>query len=104
MVRDVNFFKHRKQFVAGATPTLRVEYSCGLSTFSEWVCFDHHGYPKRKADQWWHRHVRSDYIAHNVPGSVEEALSRVGELQQPDTVTINFKDKYPKVIDYDRES
>mgnify|MGYP004449692909 FL=1 len=103
-VRDVNFFKHRKQFVAGATPTLRVEYSCGLSTFSEWVCFDHHGYPKRKADQWWRRHVRSDYIAHNVPSSVEEALSRVGELQQPDTVTINFKDRYPKVIDYDRES
>jgi DNA repair protein RadD len=102
-VRRVNFFKHRKQFVAGATPTLRVEYQCGLSTFSEWVCFDHNGYPRRKAEQWWRRHVSSDYIAHTVPKSVEEALARIGELQPPHTVTINFKDKYPKVVDYDRE-
>ena len=103
MVREVNFFKHRKQFVAGATPTLRVEYRCGLSSFSEWVCFDHNGYPRRKAEQWWRRHVHPDYIAHNIPDSVEEALMRADELQQPDTVTINFKGKYPKVVDYDRE-
>jgi DNA repair protein RadD len=51
---------------------MRVEYRVGLNEYvSEWVCFEHHGYPRAKAEEWWRR--RSHDL---VPQTAEEAVAR----------------------------
>lgn len=35
------------------TPSIRVEYRCGLTSHKEWVCPQHEGYARKKAMLWW---------------------------------------------------
>lgn len=67
---------HHKLSDPDAPPTLRVDYLCGLFPYSEWVCFEHDGYARSKAAQWWTAMGGLD----PVPDTVAEALERFGEL------------------------
>ena len=50
---------------------MRVDYKIGWHEYkSEWVCFEHEGYPRRKAASWW----RERAPEMEVPESVDEAL------------------------------
>ena len=92
-VDQVAYSKHAKP---GKIPSLRVDYTCGLRRFSEWVCLEHTGYPHQKAAGWW---LARDGGT-EVPGSVDQALQQVQSLDQPTTITINTKPKYPEIIGY----
>lgn len=52
-VTEVSFRTHHKGGDVTATPTLRVEYLCGMVSYSEYVCFEHEGYARQKAEKWW---------------------------------------------------
>ncbi len=54
-VRDVLFSVHTKQGADETAPkTMRVDYRIGFHQFrSEWVCFEHSGYARWKAEMWW---------------------------------------------------
>ena len=51
-VHGVSYSRHDKQ---GGLPSLKVTYSCGLNSHSEWVCFEHPGYARQKATDWWRK-------------------------------------------------
>jgi DNA repair protein RadD len=81
--------------------TLRVDYQCGMRRFSEYVCLEHEGFARRKAEQWWRRLVGPG----DVPTSAVAAAAwlaerplRVRQIEvQPDgkyeRVTAHVKDE-----------
>jgi DNA repair protein RadD len=87
-VEDVEYYKHIKE-----TPSLRVSYQCGYDTFSEWICFEHRGYARTKAELWWHKLAGTD-----IPRTINEALDRQDELPWPTHIRVAPDGKYWKII------
>jgi DNA repair protein RadD len=97
-VSDVSYHVHYKRDDPDAPPTMRVEYRCGFNTwFREWVCFEHTGYARAKAEQWWRVRSRDP-----VPSSVDEAveLAEAGALAPTLAITVERKagEKYDRVV------
>jgi len=97
-VSEVSYHVHYKRDAPDAPPTMRVEYRCGFNTwFREWVCFEHTGYARAKAEQWWRARSREP-----VPSSVEEAveLAEAGALAPTLAITVERKagEKYDRVV------
>lgn len=86
-VRSVRFCYHTKRDAPPNTPpTLRVEYEIGWQCYqSEWICFEHTGYARRKAEHWWQ--ARSN---EPVPNTIEEAieLAEAGALAETECITV----------------
>jgi DNA repair protein RadD len=92
-VLDVEYLKHFKKGDPDATPTLRVTYDIGaMYGPSEWICFEHAGFAKAKAAQWWK--ARSDLP---VPASVDAALALAPTLKTPRRIAIRMEGKYSRV-------
>lgn len=88
----------------GAPKTMRVEYSCGLNDYhSEWICFEHSGYARRKAESWWRlrRRIPDAY----VPSTAEEAveLAEAGELCRTRSVIVRMVagERFGNITGYD---
>ena len=91
-VSKVFYGRHRKP---GKPDSLRVAYSSGLTReVSEWVCFEHGGYARIKAEEWWR--ARSP---NPIPGDVTTALARseLGEILSAVSVTVDTEGQYPSV-------
>lgn len=80
-VMNMEVSRHAK---ADKTPSMKVAYWCGLKTHSEWICFEHSGFPRQKAIQWW----RSMGGQLPIPETVVEAIGREKELRQPSHVLV----------------
>lgn len=95
-VKDVEFRRHTKRQDPDAPPTLRVDYGCGLVWHLEWVCFEHDGVARAKAEKWW-RDMRGQQP---VPVTVEEALARCvdGEVAQPSDIVTKQDGKFTRVV------
>lgn len=81
-------------------PTLRVEYKLGYNYYqSEWVCFEHTGYARKKAEGWWL--ARSN---EPIPDTVQEAigLAEAGALAETEQITIRSitGQKYNRIVNY----
>ncbi|QYK49104.1 MAG: DEAD/DEAH box helicase [Phycisphaeraceae bacterium] len=77
-VLGISYHVHRKRGDDSAPPTMRVEYRIGLAdVIKEWVCFEHQGYARARAEAWWTRRSRE-----RVPLTVEDAVdwARAGAL------------------------
>ena len=79
---------------------MRVDYRIGFNEYvSEWVCFEHTGYPRRKAEQWWQ--TRSN---EPVPGTAEEAveLADAGVLAPTLAITVERRagERFDRVVAY----
>ncbi len=101
-VQDVFYFEHTKRDAEEGDPTtLRIEYRIGLNySFSEWICFDHSGWARQKAESWWR--TRSDAP---IPASVKEAvqMARSGYLCNTEGIMVRLSEKssqFPKIIGY----
>lgn len=68
-VTSVSYRKHKK---AGKPASMRVEYFTGLVSHAEWICFDHEGYPRQKAEAWWRKRTSAP-----IPASTEQAMEMV---------------------------
>lgn len=78
----------------GKPDTLRVDYFSGWRMVaSEWVCLEHMGYARAKAEQWWR--TRSSLPA---PATVDEALERTAELREPGRIAVQMDGKYPRIV------
>jgi DNA repair protein RadD len=89
-VDGVTYHRHEK---LGGRPSLRVEYRCGLVIHREWVCFEHTGYARQKACDWWYR--RAPGLA--VPDNVDEALARSAELATPTEIAVRRDGRFSEI-------
>ncbi|MFO0829676.1 MAG: DEAD/DEAH box helicase family protein [Phycisphaerales bacterium] len=97
-VQEVAYCFHTKRDDPDAPPTMRVDYRVGFNRWHrEWVCFEHEGYARRKAEQWWTARSREA-----VPRSVDEAveLANAGALAPTLAVTVERRagEKYDRVV------
>lgn len=90
---DVDAAKYYQHNKPGSPPSLRVEYSCGFTTHKEWVCLQHAGMARSKAEQWWLKTGRQP-----IPRSVVEALGRVKELKTPQEICVRPDGKYFSIV------
>ena len=100
-VREVSYSAHTKRDApADAPKTMRVQYRIGWHEHrSEWICFEHGGWPRLKAESWWRE--RSD---EPVPKTTAEAvaLADLGHLAEPRSITVKRMagEKYDQIVGY----
>jgi DNA repair protein RadD len=94
-VRDVSFCKHVKFYDPNKLPTLRIEYLCGLSVYSDYVAFEHRGIARSFAERFWFAHGGEQ----PVPLTVDEALERSCELDRAYEITVVRNGKFWNVIE-----
>ena len=86
-VRDITYSVHTKKDADESAPkTLRVDYRLGLDYWvSEWICLEHTGWARRKAEQWWKARSPDP-----VPDSAQRAadLAEAGALAHTEFVTV----------------
>ena len=92
-VHGVSYSRHDK---LGGLPSLKVTYSCGIKSYSEWVCIEHQGYARQKASDWWRK--RAPGLP--VPLSVDEAILQAGELARPSAISIRPSGRYFEISGY----
>lgn len=78
----------------GSPPMVRVSYFCGLRTFSEFVCVQHEGWPKRKAREWWALRTSDP-----MPESTDTAMEAIQQLSPATHLRIWVNKKYPQIMD-----
>jgi len=66
-VQRVTVAPYRKE---GKPTSLKVTYHVGLNSHSEWVCLEHDGYARRRAQHWWRRRFGDP-----VPATVQAAMA-----------------------------
>lgn len=93
-VTSVTYREHTKR---GSPPSLRVDYHCGLAIHREWVCFEHQGYARLKAEGWWQR--RAPSLA-PIPQTVDEALNAAGGLLRPSHIFVRTNGQFTEVAKY----
>lgn len=90
-VDSVSYGIHRK---LGSPSSLKVTYAFGLTSVSEWVCLDHTGYAKYKAENW---------VKYRDPKcrvfTTEHVFSRTEFLSKPSEIRIDRSGKYTKIVE-----
>ena len=89
-VDGVSYSRHDK---LDGLPSLKVTYICGLKSYSEWVCFEHQGYARQKAVDWWCKRA----AGFAVPHSVDEAIAGAMHLARPSEISVRPSGRYVEV-------
>jgi DNA repair protein RadD len=88
-----SFRKWIKRDAPDAPPTMRVSMLAGVTEVAEWVAFEHQGYARAKAVDWWTSHGGLQ----PVPLTVDEALRRTSELTCPSAITLRAEGSFLKI-------
>lgn len=90
-VENVFFKRHEKQ---GGTPSMRVDYFCSQKIYSEWLCFEHEGFARTKAEKAW------DEMCGDTPppANVDEAIARADELMHPSRILVHKDGQYWRIV------
>lgn len=88
--REVTGRTFRRHEKVGGLPSVRVDYSLGLELQKEWLCPQHTGFPKQRADRFWHAHGG----LRPFPATVEQFLERAGELRITTGIRLKKNGKY----------
>jgi len=100
-VRDICYAVHQKRGAPSEAPrTMRVEYEVGLNQYhKEWVCFEHIGFARGKAEAWWRARSRLP-----VPTTSAEAcrLACSGALAPATQITVRTVagEDFERIIDH----
>jgi DNA repair protein RadD len=92
-VHGVSYSRHDK---LGGRPSLKATYSCGLKSYSEWVCIEHQGYARQKAADWWRK--RAPDVP--IPLSVDEAIAQASRLTRPSDISVRPSGRYFEISGY----
>ena len=74
-------------------PMLKVQYYCGLRTFTEYVCIEHDGFAQRMARKWW-----KERTAESFPESTLDAVEHLSSLAVPTHINVWLNKKYPEIL------
>lgn len=100
-VSDVFYSVHVKHGAPPSAPrTMRVDYRVSFNEYvSEWVCFEHTGFAREKAERWWQRRSSEP-----VPDNIEDAvrLAESGALAKTLEITVERRpgDPFDRVVAY----
>ena len=89
-VHGVSYSRHDK---LGGLHSLKVTYSCGLKSYSEWVCIEHHGYARQKAAEWWRKRAPGC----PVPLTVDQAIAEAARLARPSAISVRPSGRYVEI-------
>lgn len=96
-VFDWLFFRHEKK---DKPVSMRVEYhrqgQFGTRIASEWICFEHEGYARKRAEDWWNE-VKPSSIGDYMPETVEDAMSLTHVLIRPDRIVTVPDGKFTRI-------
>lgn len=97
-VTDVMYSEHTGR--DGKPNSLRVDYISGLRRVaSEWVCFEHSGFARAKAEQWCRR-TNPEGFTH-TPGTVAQYMEWLDggfTPQRPTAIVVNETGKFPEIV------
>jgi DNA repair protein RadD len=85
---------HRKASDPTAPPSLRAD-TCGLRWYSEWISLERTGFARQCAEDWWL--VMGGFPL--VPGTVADALKRIGELDRVVAIKVKQDGKWWRVVE-----
>lgn len=92
-VTDVSYRRHEK---FGGRTSMKVVYRCGLVLHTEWVCFEHQGFARRKAEAWWRRRAPGT----PVPQHVDAALAMAPRLPRPTEIAVRPAGRFTEITDW----
>jgi len=101
VVNKANYYVHRKYGADEKAPkTMKVEYEIGWHRYqSEWICFEHTGYAREKAEAWWRKRSYT-----KVPQTAEAAvaLAKAGALARTHAIAVRkvAGQKYDRIASY----
>lgn len=99
-ITKVRYAVHQKE---GKPDSLRVDYYAGLlKVASEWVCFDHGGFARQKAEQWWSRRCET-HLA-QIPQTTSRAyalIDQIVSLSEPTRIATRLNGKFTEVVSHD---
>lgn len=94
-----NVTYHRHPGREGKPDTMRADHWCGIVKHSEWLCFEHEGYPRDKALNWYIRRLKVSQDGLVVmPRTVEDALRSAPELKHPKQIQLKQGPKYIEIV------
>lgn len=82
-----------------APQSMRVDYRIkGGGKVSEWVCVEHSGFARRRAEEWWAEHAPNAWL---VPPSAHEAVRIAigGALRTPKAIRVVVEGDYERVAE-----
>jgi DNA repair protein RadD len=103
-VIEVDWTVHTKKDAQPGTPrTLRVIYTYGFhQSVSEWICVEHTGFARNKAEAWWGNHTApgSPFAPANADEACKELvrLDALGHLRLPVKLTLRLGGKWPEIV------
>jgi DNA repair protein RadD len=95
-ISRVEYKLHRKE---GKPDSVRVDYYDGfMRVASEWVCFNHTGYARQKAESWWLKREPVHY-----PTSVERILNWLqnNQILEPTQIATRQNGKFTEITHYE---
>ena len=111
-IARVNYYVHEKKKGDSISKSLRVDYLDNLFLVaSEWVCVEHKGYAREKAEKWWllmlgiqDPDYSQEVDAINIPATAEEACDQANEgiLRKPIAITVRHTagEHFDRIVDY----
>lgn len=96
----VTYNEHKKK---EGIRSMRVDYHSpiGLRIVSSWICLDHKGYAKMKADLWVSEHITREIK--EIPYTVDDALKVSDLFKVPKRVLVDYFKEFPYVVDLEFE-
>lgn len=91
-VTSRSFYYHEGK--ADKPPSVKVSYMVGMTAINEWICPQHQGFPKSKADRYWLAHGG----ARPFPKTVLEWIERQSELADTVEISVKPRQKYWDVV------
>ncbi len=91
VVKKVVYGRHEGK--KGKIDTVRVDYYHDMfNKVSEWVCIEHEGYARKKAEQWLKD--RTDKMYNNIT----DLLFESEKLCTPNKIIVDINGKFPQII------
>jgi DNA repair protein RadD len=81
----------------GKPDSMRVTHWCGLAQHNEFICLEHDGFAREKAQNWWIRRLLvGGYV--KIPQTITDALTGAPDLKRPLQIQVKQGPKYTEVV------
>ena len=98
-IDEIMYTKHERN---NAPRSMKVSYICAGQVFNEWVCVEHTGYAKHKANHWlnWRETDESRNGYNGSRNNVDDLIENVHLFKEPSKISVKKGGKYPEIVDF----